>query len=158
MQVDMLQQVRSRASRALRAAIWVGLIAGIGPALSAPVIQQVSGALDHKSTITISGSGFGSKARAAPVVWDDATGRDITDKWDGAWPDAVPGYNTKYYNPMRGIDPPHAHDTRYIAGAHATTAGAYSGELVTFFKNIPLQTFPFYVYVSWYQRADTQWV
>jgi hypothetical protein len=59
---------------------------------------------------------------------------------------------------MRGIEPPHAHDTRYIAGAHATTAGANSGELVTFFKNIPLQTFPSYVYVSWYQRADAHWV
>ena len=158
MQIDMSQRVGACASQALRVVIWVGLIAGVGPALSAPVIQQVSGVLDHKRTITISGTGFGSKAPAAPVVFDDATGSDISRKWDGAWPNIVPGYNTNYYSPMRGINPPHSHDTRYIAGAHATTAGAYSGEIVIFYKNIPVQPFPFYVYASWYQRADNEWV
>jgi len=29
---------------------------------------------------------------------------------------------------------------------------------VVFFKNISLQTFPFYIYASWYQRADKSWV
>jgi hypothetical protein len=158
MQIDMWQPMRARAFRALTTAIWVGLVAGTVPALSAPVIQQVSGALNHKGTITISGSGFGSKASATPLVWDDATGSNISDKWDGAWPNRVPGYNTNYYSPMRGVNPPHSHDTRYLAGAHATTAGAYSGELVIFFKNIPLQPFPFYLYASWYQRADNAWV
>ena len=157
MQIDMSQRVGACASQALRVVIWVGVIAGIGPALSAPVIQQISGALNHKGAITISGTSFGSKATAAPLVWDDATGGDISDKWDGAWPKLVPGYNTNYYRPMRGINPPHSHDTRYIAGAHATTAGAYSGEIVTFFKNIPLQPFPFYIYASWYQRVDNRW-
>ena len=27
-----------------------------------------------------------------------------------------------------------------------------------FFKNIQLQPFPFYIYASWYQRADDAWV
>jgi hypothetical protein len=139
-----------------RAMIWVGLIAGAGPALSAPVVQQVSGTLSHKGTITISGSGFGSKASAAPLVWDDATGSAMSDKWDGAWPNIVPLFNTSYYSPMRGINPPHTHDTRYIAGAHSAI-GAYSGELVIFFKNIQLQPFPSYLYASWYQRADNAW-
>jgi hypothetical protein len=158
MQIHMSQRIRACASQGLKAVIWVGLIAGMRPALSAPVIQQVSGALNHKGTITISGTGFGSKATAAPLVWDDATGSDISDKWDGAWPNLVPGYNMNYYSPMRGISPPHSHDTRYIAGAHATTAGAYSGEMVMFYKHITLQAFPFYVYASWYQRADDAWI
>jgi len=158
MQIDMLRQVWARTSQALEALVWLGLIAGVAPARSAPLIQQVSGALNHKGTITISGMGFGSKATAAPLVWDDASGSNISDKWDGAWPNLVPGYNTNYYSPMRGIDPPHSHDTRYIAGAHATTDGAYSGEMVMFFKNIRLQPFPFYIYASWYQRADDAWV
>jgi hypothetical protein len=156
-QIDMRQRIRACASGGLKAVICVGLITGMGPALSAPVIQQVSGTLNHKGTITISGTGFGSKATAAPLVWDDATGSAISDRWDGAWPNLVPGYNTTYYSPMRGISPPHSHDTRYIAGAHATTAGAYSGEMVTFFKKITLQVFPFYIYASWYQRADDAW-
>ena len=156
MQSDICQRARP-AYRAVKVLTWVGVLAGTLPALSAPLIQQVSGALNHKGTITISGIGFGSKPNAAPVVWDDATASDISEKWDGAWPNLLPGYNTNYYSPMRGINPPHSHDTRYIAGAHATTAGAYSGEIVTFFKNIPLQPFPFYIYASWYQRVDNRW-
>jgi hypothetical protein len=58
---------------------------------------------------------------------------------------------------MRGINPPHSHDARYIAGAHAATTGFNSGYDVIFFKNIPLQPFPFYIYASWYQRADDMW-
>jgi hypothetical protein len=158
MQIDMSQRTPVWVSQGLKAVVWVGLIAGIGPALSAPVIQQVSGALNHKGTITINGMGFGSKSNAAPLVWDDATGSNILDKWSGAWPNLIPGYNTNYYSPMRGISPPHSHDTRYIAGAHATTAGAYSGEMVMVFKNITLQAFPFYIYASWYQRADDAWI
>ena len=137
---------------------WAGILASIAPALSAPAVQQVSGALDHNGTISISGSGFGSKAGAAPVVWDNATGSAMSDRWDGAWPYLIPGYNTNYYGPMRGVDPPHNHDTRYIAGAHAANTGAYSGYAVIFFKNITLQSFPFYIYASWYQRADNNWV
>src|ERR1700730_2636429 len=157
MQSDIWQRARPL-YRAVKVLTWIGVLAGMLPAMSAPLIQQVSGALNHKGTITISGTGFGSKATAAPVVWDDATGGNILDKWDGAWPNITPSYNTNYYSPMRGINPPHSHDTRYIAGAHATTAGAYSGEIVIFFKNIQLQPFPFYVYASWYQRADDAWV
>jgi len=159
MQSQSYMSQRARpAYRAVKVMTWIGVLAGMLPALSAPVIQQVSGALNHKGTITISGTGFGSKATAAPLVFDDATGGNILDKWDGAWPNITSGYNTNYYGPMRGINPPHSHDNRYIAGAHAIDSGAYSGEFVVFFKNIPLQTFPFYVYASWYQRADNQWV
>lgn len=142
----------------LSVATWIAMLACAEPALSAPVVQQLSGALNHKSTITIRGSGFGSRATAAPLVWDDATGKDISNKWDGAWPNALPGFNTNYYSPMRGINPPHSHDPRYIAGAHAANTGSNSGYNVVFFKNIPLQSFPFYVYASWYQRADNGWV
>jgi hypothetical protein len=130
----------------------------VRPALSAPVVQQITGALDHKGTITISGSGFGAKPNAAPLVWDDASGNAFLDKWDGAWPDALPGYNTGYYAPMRGIQPPHSHDSRYIAGAHAGSAAANAGYDVIFFKNITTSTYPYYIYASWYQRIDQNWV
>jgi hypothetical protein len=155
MQSDMCQRARP-AYRAVKVVTWIGVLAGILPALGAPVIQQISGALDHKGTITISGSGFGSKTSAAPLVWDDATESDISKNWDGAWPNELPGYNTNYYSPMRGINPPHSHDKRYIAGAHAAATGA--GYDVIFFKVFSRQPFPSYIYASWYQRADDKWV
>jgi hypothetical protein len=135
---------------------WIALQAGIAPALGAPLVQQVSGALDHNGTVTISGRGFGSKATATPLIWDNATGKAITDKWSGAWPNLLPGYDTKYYSPMRGMDPPHSRDTRYIAGAHAANTGAYSGYAVNFFKHVSVK--PSYIYASWYQRVDDHWV
>ena len=53
-----------------------------GPAFAAPVIQQTTGTITHGSTITITGTGFGSKANAAPLRWDDfeagTVGQDIT--------------------------------------------------------------------------------
>ena len=39
-------------------------------ATAAPVITEASGTFDHKSLVTIKGSGFGSKPQAAPVLWD----------------------------------------------------------------------------------------
>ena len=62
-----------------------------GAAIAAPSVRQVNGSLDHNGTITITGSGFGLKPSAAPIVWDNATGNSISDKWDGAWPDKLPG-------------------------------------------------------------------
>ena len=126
-------------------------------ALATPLVQSVGGTLNHGATITITGSGFGSKTAAAPLVWDDATGGAITDKWSGAWPTLLPGYNLGYYAPMRGISLPHSHVTRYIAGAHAASTGADSGYDVVMWKSMALPALPYYIYASWYQRADNQW-
>lgn len=139
------------------AAMIVALLVTAVPAAAAPTVQNVAGALDHRGTITITGNGFGDKPTAAPLVWDDASGNNILDKWDGAWPDQLDGYNTNYHGPMRGIQPPHSHDTRFIAGAHAASKSVEAGYLVVVFKNFDLLPFPFYVYSSWYQRADNQW-
>lgn len=146
------------APRPLTAAVaLIGLSLIAGTALAAPSVQQVGGSLDHNATITITGSGFGTKPTAAPIVWDNATGNVLSDKWDGAWPSKLPGYNTQYYGPMRGVNPPHSHDTRFIAGAHAANTGADSGYDVLFYKNITVQSGGSFIYVSWYQRADNDW-
>jgi len=129
-----------------------------GSVLAAPVVQQASGTLDHKSTVTLTGSAFGSKPTAAPLVWDDASGTNILDKWDGAWPDNNPTYNTTYRSPIRGIPLPHSHDSMYIAGGQGDNLGANLGYSVLVYKNLPSVAFPFYVYASWYQQWDPQWV
>jgi hypothetical protein len=157
MQINKSALFRTLSLCEVQALVCVGLVAIAGPVLGAPVIQQVTGALDHKGTITITGTGFGTKANAAPLVFDDATGSDLSDKWSGAWPNRLPGYNTNYYDLMRGIAPPHSHDTRYIAGAHAANTGADSGFDVIVYKTISRPAFPFYIYASWYQRADDKW-
>lgn len=41
------------------------------PVFAAPSISGVSGTLTHGSSVTVSGSGFGSKTTAAPIKWDD---------------------------------------------------------------------------------------
>lgn len=57
----------------LRRAIVASLIlSGVAPiAFSAPVVSGVSGTLTAGQSISISGSGFGTKPQAAPLVWDD---------------------------------------------------------------------------------------
>lgn len=57
----------------LKRAIATGaFLCAIAPvALAAPSVSGVSGTLSSGQTITISGSGFGTKPQAAPLVWDD---------------------------------------------------------------------------------------
>ena len=43
------------------------------PAWSAPVISGLSGSVAHGGAITITGTGFGTKSQAAPLVWDIAS-------------------------------------------------------------------------------------
>jgi hypothetical protein len=122
---------------------------------AAPSISQLTGTLNHKAVITISGSGFGTKGTAAPLVWDDASGSSIHALW-GAWPSEIPPYNLEYRAPQRGISLPHSHITRYMAGAHGKKPGGLD---VMMYKHFTLPpSFPYYVYASWYQRADDAWV
>lgn len=129
-------------------------------AAAAPIVSGVTGSINHGSTITITGSGFGSKAIAAPVVWDDAsTGTYLTDngKWSGYWPNKGSNlsYVTRYMTPIRGIGLPHNNITRYIAGAHGLANEGYdAGFNVMFWKTANVSAYPFRAYASWYQRLD----
>src|SRR5438445_12359183 len=76
---------------------------------SIPKIRSATGALNHKGAVTIAGTGFGSKAQAAPLVWDDASGTNVLDRWSGYWPTtaATPSSNRQYMTPSRRGNPPH---------------------------------------------------
>jgi hypothetical protein len=50
---------------------------------AAPVVSGVSGTVAHGQNVTISGSGFGNKSSAAPLVWDNCSGTTITTLWGG---------------------------------------------------------------------------
>jgi hypothetical protein len=126
-------------------------------ASAAPAVAGVSGSVDHNASVTISGSGFGTKATAAPMVWDNASGTNMSNKWSGRWPNNNATYNTEYRSPMRGIALPHGNVTKYIAGAHGDNTGYASGWNVTFYKTFNITQFPTTIYASWYYRADSNW-
>lgn len=55
-----------------RAAIVLGLtLAVVSAAQAQPAISAVSGNLSNGQNLTVTGSGFGTKAQAAPLVWED---------------------------------------------------------------------------------------
>jgi len=124
--------------------------------VAAPVVSGTAGTFSHKASITITGSGFGTKSQAAPVVWDDASGASISSKWDLTWPNTNSSYNMAYRSPQRGIELPHGNITRYLAGAHGGS-GANGGANVMVWKNRTISSYPAYTYASWYQRADDGW-
>jgi hypothetical protein len=142
-------------SFAIRA--FVFLVSVCASAQAQPIVYTASGSSSHKGIVTATGTGFGSKSTVAPVVWDDASGNDVFDKWDGAWPDNNPAYNLNYRLPLRGVGLPHSRITKYIAGAHGQALGPDAGYNVILFKTRTVN-FPAYTYASWYQRADNNWV
>ena len=48
-------------------------LVAVAPAWSAPTISGLSGSVAHGGAITITGTGFGAKSQAAPLVWDIAS-------------------------------------------------------------------------------------
>jgi hypothetical protein len=124
---------------------------------AAPVISSVNGGPTHGSSLTISGSGFGSKSNAAPLVWETCAQAGVSAQWSGVWPKASSNsdYNLKCRAPIRSVGLPHSHDTMYMAGAHAETSGAYSGYNVMAYKNLSISSG--YLYSSWYERMDPSW-
>ena len=63
------------------------MICFFGFGSAAPEISGLSGSFNDGQTITINGLNFGPKSSAAPTVWDDCSGNNIYDIWDGAWPE-----------------------------------------------------------------------
>ncbi len=67
------------------------LVAGAAAsaASGAPVVNSVTGVVQHKGVVTISGSAFGGKAVAAPYRWDDfdygTVGSTLRSESNGGW-------------------------------------------------------------------------
>ncbi|MBK8015278.1 MAG: hypothetical protein IPK20_00335 [Betaproteobacteria bacterium] len=65
----------------------LGVAAG---GVRAQSISGVSGALQHEESVTIGGSGFGTKPAAPPVIWDDIEAGSFSSRWSntgspGVW-------------------------------------------------------------------------
>src|SRR6266704_2728597 len=126
---------------------------------SIAVIRSATGALSHKGAVTIAGTGFGAKAQAAPLVWDDASGTNVLDKWSGFWPTAAPtsSSNMQYMTPIRGVNPPHNLVGKYLTGAHEGCTDANAGVNVAVWKDFN-KVEGGYLYLSYYSFVDTGWV
>jgi hypothetical protein len=148
--------MRTAIMRAVRLTA-LGLATTATAAVAQPSVTAASGQWNHQARVTIQGSSFGSKSAAAPVVWDDASGTNISAKWSGGWPNRSSNstYNINYRTPIRGINPPHSRVGRYLAGAHAENGGYDAGYNVLIWKT--RQNAVPYTYMSWYQRADDAW-
>jgi len=69
--------------RIMLAIVFIFIFVGVGPnVLAAPVVSSVSGALSDSQTITIVGTGFGTKTTAGPMLFGDfengTSGQSIT--------------------------------------------------------------------------------
>jgi hypothetical protein len=136
---------------------------------AAPVINSTSGNLTHPGTITITGSGFGTKTTAVPVMWDDgetATVNRPSEVLSRGWNEALP-YSPDDPNailqyrsvPYRNMVAPHGHSSKYLVGGHALNNGCtdsyHRGGNVAVSVSIPTTTES--VYASWYERVDDLW-
>jgi hypothetical protein len=139
--------------------IWL-LIIFTGTLFAAPAITGVSGTKSHGQSITISGSGFGTKSPAAPLVWDNGLGADGTapsgySGYYGTYSGSNAGYSIQYHSTgFRSVSGPHSHSTKYLAGcALGYGYGGPQGVGVLVYKNYNLSSTG-YLYESFYQRFD----
>ena len=57
--------------------VLIFLLTAAYPVYAEPMISSVSGAGNHGNSITIIGSGFGTKSPAAPLLWDDCEDKTV---------------------------------------------------------------------------------
>ncbi len=117
---------------------FLGFFGQAGGAEGTPIVSSVSGAVSHGQNITISGSGFGVKNPAAPLVWDSGNHSDsLNARYCEALPRGFTGDNAAYNIAYRNapftspsgsiINVPHNRDNKIIAGAHACGNAPYIG-------------------------------
>jgi hypothetical protein len=114
------------------------------PALGDPSINSVSGKINHKSLITISGTGFGSKFPAKPLIWDDCEDKSLMThsavtsedtgwgKWDEALPANTPElYYMQYRDSFRSIPQSSSRSSKYLVGGCYQRINPENNVLVT---------------------------
>jgi hypothetical protein len=122
----------------------------------------LSGTMTHGSSVTLIGTGYGTKATAAPLVWDNCGGSDPLTLWDGYWPyaSASATYRLDYRTPAgvgRGVSTPHSLISQYLCGSHYQDSDANTGWNVAFWKTLSGWSWPVYYYFSFYYRIDPNW-
>lgn len=95
-----------------------------GPAEAAPTITGVSGPAAHGATVTVSGSGFGTKPTAAPLKYDDfeggALGALIANGWHAS---SQMGFPPIYSNTIVRPNSTRSVRSRFINGEYNSSFG-----------------------------------
>lgn len=123
-----------------------------------PPVAGGGGSVANGDSFTVTGTGFGSKSTAAPIVWDNcAHGQALSARWDDYAPTLQGGGNDLAYRTSgyRGVTAPTAHGG-FLAGCHLNDGGAFDGWNVMVAKTVPWSEGALF-YVSWYDRADPAW-
>jgi hypothetical protein len=103
-----------------------------------PLVSSVAGTVSHKATLTVTGSGFGSKSPAAPRIWDwcdDSSPDSLDTFYPGdrypracASPSETP-YEIAYRTSFHSFSTmPHARITKFISSATVTCNGSWTSE------------------------------
>ena len=133
--------------------------------LAAPAVNSAAGSFIHGQNITISGSGFGTKNPAAPLMWDDGeaaaktTGDPTKIISVGGWYDGKPDassvkqdWRMQYrYSGWKEIATPHSRSTKYMVGGHWNN---YTEQAENVGLTIDNGTIPDYWYATWYIRLN----
>lgn len=131
---------------------------GAGGAFAAPSISGTSGTWSHGGAVTISGSSFGTKSPAAPLLWDNGQYATLSAAgWYGWWPNTGPaGAQLQYSTGTAGVVMPHARVSKYITGAHEGTTGFDAGYNVAAWVDFAKSN-GMGVYANYYHRVNPNW-
>jgi len=151
--------------------------------LAVPSVSGVSGTISHGNSITISGSDFGIKNPAKPLMWDDGENatagtfpsaspnsgsqvgysdyqpEDIRDEYD------IPETHEIHYRAIpytavnQAINGPHLRSTKLLVGGH-WDPGLLNGDIPARDVDLTVATpsdFANRWFATWYYRTDPDW-
>ena len=138
--------------------IAICLVLACASAWAAPSISGVSGTATHGQSITITGTGFGTKSKALPSVWDDFETGSLGSNVAGTRPE-INYYNSAWNSPHRSpvfsntITKPNSR--RSVHHDHVNDTGANSAiDMV----NIRHQNDSFYIsFWFYFDQMNSYW-
>jgi len=138
----------------------------IGLVYADPSVTSVSGIVEHGQTITVTGSSFGGKNPAAPLIWDDGEDKTIEtpsaviteDTGGGSWDEGLPSsgsaipqlYKIQYRNSFRSISQPHDRSNKYLVGGCYDMPNPSQNVLITADNGADSDTW----FATWRVRLD----
>lgn len=136
-------------------------------------VTGTSGTIIHNGTIVISGSNFGSKSPAAPLMWDNCEDRTVNSEQsvlDKGWSDLYPrgsidSCELRYRNAgFRSVATAHTNSTKYLAGCHyqyANNSPPYIGSgaesYLDVMATVDAGSGQDRWFATWYYRLDPNW-
>jgi hypothetical protein len=125
-------------------------------------MPYVSSVVVDGDTVTIEGSGFGTKETVAPTIFDNCESGVITDKWTEIYPYlAGASYNMQYRTgTYRNVTQPHSNSTKFAVGGHDPDGYALSNWDNRKGPNVILGKFTGYsdkIFASYYMHIDPLW-